>query len=337
VPDIVAAAADADERVQVAAMHALAAIAAPEAEPAILAAIGKGSPAVKTAAAGAWLALGEAALAKDNKKRARTVFHKILGLGVGEGPTVGALAGVERMAAAESAALVEPHLKGKRAVRDAAARAYMAIAATVAAAGDRKAAAAMLGRILELKPPAACRDEAALKLRAIGGKVEIPARNGVVSHWWIIGAWPAGIQDWPTPREPEKGVNLLKACSVGGRKLHWKPHHTDDPEGAVRLDDLVSPSDAAVAYAYAELQVDTEQDVAFEVASDDGCILWLNGKKVYEHLETRSWGTPPDTVKAHLAAGVTKLLLKACEGSGTWAFRLRIKDAKGKPLAFKMR
>ena len=337
VPDIAALAADPDERVQIAAMQALAAIAAPEAEPAIRQAIDKGSPAVRTAAAQAYVALAEATIAKGDAPSARAILHQILALAVGEQPTLGALAAVARIPAAESAAAVEPHLKGPRAVRDAAARAYLAIATAIAATGDRKDAAAMLARICELKPPAACAGDAALRLRAIGVQVAIPARNGVVSHWWILGAWAADAQDWPKPRFPEKAVDLLKPGKIGDREVRWKPHRTDDPEGAVALDALVTPTQRAVAYAFAEIHVAQEQEATLEIASDDGCVLWINAKKIYEHLQTRSWGAPPDTVKAQLAAGANRLLLKACQGSGTWAFRLRIRGANGKPLAFKMR
>ena len=195
----------------------------------------------------------------------------------------------------------------------------------------------MLTRIVQLKPAVPCSGDAALKLRAVGVKVEIPAKDGLVTHWWVIGAWHAALDDWAKPRFPEKEVNLLKAYTIGKRQVHWRPHHTGEADGSVTLDSLVTPNDTAVAYAYTDIAVDREQDVSLEIASDDGCVVWLNGQKVYEHLATRSWGTPPDTVRAHLAAGANKLLLKACEGSGTWAFRLRIKDTQGKPLAFKMR
>jgi len=337
VPDIVAVAPVQDDAVRIAAMNALAALPSPAAESVIRTALTKGSPDVKTAAALAYLALGNALLGKGDKAKALSIYHAILEAKVAQEPIVGALAGVERIASKDSAPLVAPHLKGKRAVRNAAAKAHLAIAATLAAQGDRPLAKAMLTTILTLKPPAACSPDAALKLRAIGAKVDVPATNGVVSHWWIIGAWSADQSQWAVPRFPEKEVNLLKAYTIGKRRVQWKPVQGKDADGAVMLDTLLAPSDKAVAYAYAELHVAAESAVVFEIASDDGCVLWLNGKKVYEHLEPRSWGTPPDSVKAHLTAGANRLLLKACEGSGSWGFRLRLTDAAGKPLAFKMR
>ena len=334
--DIVAMAADADESVQVAAMDALAAIASPEAAPAIRAALEKGTPAVQSAAALAYLPLGKAIEATE-PANALAIYHRILAAKVAPGPLIGALEGVARLARAESAAHVQPLLEGKRDVRNAAAAAYLAIASTVAATGDRKDAAAMLAAILALKPAPPCAAEAAAKLRAIGGKVEIPAKDGLVTQWWLIGAWTADIADWPKPRFPEKEVDLLKVYAIGDRKVRWIPGHSEEADGSMTLDGLLTPNEGCVAYAYAEIQVDQAQDVSLEIASDDGCQLWLNGAKVYEFLENRGWGSPPDTAKAKLSAGLNKLLLKVCEGSGTWAFRLRIKDAQGKPLAFKMR
>ncbi|MFW6108322.1 MAG: HEAT repeat domain-containing protein [bacterium] len=338
VPDIVSVAADAGQDVQIAAMAALAAIASPEAEPAIREALSAEAPAVRTAAAQALVALGRRALSEDDRKAALARFHRVLAADVGPDAAVPALEGVARLAAAESASLVEPFLQDSGPLRDAAARAYMAIASGIAAGGEREEAVPMLERVVTLKPPVSCAGEAALRLRALGGKVEIPARRGVVSHWWLLGAWPAERKDWGKAHFPEKkDVDLVKAHPVDGRKLRWKAHHTDDPQGMVTLDELLQPNDAAVAYAYTEIKVDQEQDATIEVASDDGCIVWLNGAKVYEHLETRSWGSPPDRAKAHLSAGVNTLLVKACEGTGTWAFRVRLLDGRGKPLAFTMR
>jgi len=336
VPDILPLAAEGDDAVRVAALHALAALAAPEAKPAVLVALDKGSEPVRTAAAEALLAIADATLDKGDKPGALAAYHKILTARAGPEPTRCALAGVQRIASPDSLPIVEPHLKGKRAVRNAAAEAQVAIAATLAAGGDRETAKAILTKLAQLKPPLACSAEAAQKLRAIGVAVDIAARNGIVSHWWIIGAWPAPINKWADPRFPEKQINLLKAYAVDGRQLKWKPVSTEDPRGAVMLDDLVTPNDNAVCYAFTEIHIAKEQDAILEIASDDGAVLWINGQKVYEHLENRGWGTPPDKVKMRLPAA-SKLLLKACEGSGTWGFRLRLLRPDGKPLAFQMR
>ena len=334
---ILAVASDPNEAVQVAAMEALAVNLSPEAEPAITAALEKGAKRVKAAAATTYLRLGQAYHRSGKKPKALAIFHKLLEAAADREATIAALGHIGQIASKESAALVERHFGGRTEVREAAAKAHIAIATALAAGGDRKTAVAMLTKVRTLGDKVAASADAALALRAIGEQVAVPARDGIVSSWWIIGAWPAGQADWAKPLFPEKEVDLLKTYPLGGRKLAWKPLHTDDPDGAVMLDDLVTPNDAAVAYAYTELHVAKAQDVVFEVASDDGCILWLNGKKLYAHLAPRGWGTPPDQVKAQLVAGANRLLLKACEGSGTWGFRLRVKDPQGRPVAFRMR
>jgi len=337
VPDIIALAADPHETVQVAAMQALARLPATAAEPAIAAALDKGSKPVKAAAAQACVALGTQWLAEGDKVNALAAFHRVLDAAPGRDGELAALAGLAAIASRDSAPRAEARLASKhKPLREQAAAACLAIATAMAADGHRQAATAMLKKLVAHKPPLAAAADAAIKLRAMGVQAPLPAADGIVSTWWLVGAWDADLGQWATPRFPEKEINLLKTYTIGKRQVHWRPQQAD-ADGAVRLDPLLTPNDRAVAYAYAELLVAAPRDVVLEVASDDGCIVWLNGRKVHEHLEPRSWGTPPTKVKARLAAGANKLLLKACEGSGTWAFRLRVATPEGKPVAFKMR
>lgn len=337
-PDVVAAAKDPHEAVQVAALEALAAMPSASAEPVILAALERDSQAVRKAAADAYLALGFAALEDGDRTKALAAFHKILELPLGRERWLEALEGVERVASRHSAPVVRRHLdSGDVAVRDAAARAYMAIAMALAAAGDREQATEMLTTVLKLRPPAPSSPQAVEKLRAIGTQVDIPAEDGIVSSWWTIGAWRAEQKDWAKPLFPEGEVDLHKVYRVDGREVRWRAHTTDDPHGTVLLDPLFEIDDEAVAYAYTEIHVPEARDVVFEVGSDDAAILWLNSRRIYTHLEPRPYAVDQDTVQARLAAGPNRVLLKVCEGSGSWAFHLRVRDGEGNPLPFVMR
>ena len=66
--------------------------------------------------------------------------------------------------------------------------------------------------------------------------------------------------------------------------------------------------------------------------SDDGVIVWLNGKQVHKKLVGRGYSSKADRVPIHLKKGRNKLLLKITQGGGGWAFGAHILDKDGDPI-----
>ncbi|HVR76104.1 MAG TPA: hypothetical protein VMT52_17365 [Planctomycetota bacterium] len=69
-----------------------------------------------------------------------------------------------------------------------------------------------------------------------------------------------------------------------------------------------------------------------KLGSDDGVVVWLNGKKVHAKNATRALMVDEDVVDARLEAGKNRILLKVTQGDGQWELTLRITDRADKPL-----
>ena len=102
-------------------------------------------------------------------------------------------------------------------------------------------------------------------------------------------------------------VSSAKSVSVPDF-LTWKPVRAAG--GLVDLDKHVGRVEWAVAYAYAEIQSPKAQSVFFGFGSDDGIVVWLNGKKILSHDVPRGVSPDSDTAKLELQPGENKLLLK---------------------------
>ncbi len=176
------------------------------------------------------------------------------------------------------------------------------------------------------------------ELRLLGDVVEIRARGGRVSAWWVIGGFPAeGMETWTRHELKPGAVDLKARVKVGDATLSWRPIEAGGADGIVDLDGRLKPNDNVTAYAYAEIVVKRERDAVLRCGSDDGIYVWLNGKAVHAKAEARGLTVDEDTVPVHLVQGVNRLLVKVCEITGGWAFHVRLEDEKGRPLKFLIR
>ncbi|NQT86906.1 HEAT repeat domain-containing protein, partial [bacterium] len=332
IPAVLGLLAAPEELVRVAALRALAVLPTPDAEAAILKAMSEGTPAEQAAAADACLGLARFHLGVTEPGQAVTLLHRLLARTLTPAQEMATLAAMGRAASPTSVPLVEARLAAKDPqVRQAAARAGMAIAAALAKT-DRTAAEALLRKI------ALTDSSAALQIRALGCQVDIPARDGVVSAWWVLGPWLAPTaDDWETPHPPETSIDLRRGFTVGGYAVAWRPVVTNDPQGALVLDSLFAGSVRVLAYALVDVHLTKAQDVVLDVGSADATVLWLNGSRIHDRREPRPAAWPHDRVKTRLNAGVNRILVKTRKGAGAWAIRLRIRALDGKPVEFSMR
>ena len=102
-------------------------------------------------------------------------------------------------------------------------------------------------------------------------------------------------------------------------------HSTDD---FVHLNDIMTPNDLVVAYAFNQIESPKEQKIILSVGSNDGVKVWLNGKKIHEvHPRTGRWlQKDDDYVPVILKKGLNNLMLKVDEGGGDWGFVVRFLD-----------
>ncbi|MDA1191634.1 MAG: serine hydrolase [Candidatus Poribacteria bacterium] len=84
----------------------------------------------------------------------------------------------------------------------------------------------------------------------------------------------------------------------------------------------------AVAYAYAEVQLDAATDTILGVGSDDAVVVWLNGEQIHRNWTGRAPGPDQDIVPARFSSGKNTLLLKVQNGILGWGFYFRPLDGK---------
>ena len=117
---------------------------------------------------------------------------------------------------------------------------------------------------------------------------------------------------------PEQGVDL-QAKSPDGQPL-WRPH----PEWTDGRVHMLDGSYRASTYLFRTVKVPAAAAVEASLGSDDGCELWLNGRKVHSHDIPRGPAPDQDRVSLALQAGENRLLLKIHNNSGGHGFYFQL-------------
>ena len=71
---------------------------------------------------------------------------------------------------------------------------------------------------------------------------------------------------------------------------------------------------------YAEIDSPIDQDGEILLGTDDGAKLWVNGKEVFAHEQTRAAAQGQDTVAVKLKKGANTVLLKVANGNNPHGF-----------------
>jgi len=162
---------------------------------------------------------------------------------------------------------------------------------------------------------------------------ELMATPEPVHRWDLLCQW---FGDEPTPafqfdQAPDRGA----AVRVEDRILTWQPITTKDPDGRVEVrkySKSKTTSDAWCA-AYLSLEADRPVRMNYALGSDDKAILYVNGEKVYEYLNSRGW--KPDQQKGifTLRPGVNHIWFLCGNIGGPWDFSLAL-GGQSPELAF---
>ena len=100
---------------------------------------------------------------------------------------------------------------------------------------------------------------------------------------------------------------------------------TVDSEGEnIDLAKNSDPSDFAVAYAWAEINLPEKSSGLLGIGSDDAVKAWLNGQLVHENWAERTLQRDDDLVPVQFQAGTNRLVLKIQNVRGDWAFVCRL-------------
>jgi hypothetical protein len=109
---------------------------------------------------------------------------------------------------------------------------------------------------------------------------------------------------------------------IGERELEWES--VQSKSDVIDLKAGASPSDYAIAYAWAEIELSEKTKGVLGLGSDDAVKVWLNGKLVHENWSDRACAPDDDLVPVDFAAGKNQLLLKVQNIKGDWSFACRL-------------
>ena len=117
-------------------------------------------------------------------------------------------------------------------------------------------------------------------------------------------------------------------------KATWRPMPVSGNPAQFWLMDIMRVFNGAdrAAYARAVISSPQEADAVFEIGSDDGVKVWLNGKQVHVKSGARPVTPASDKVPVRLVKGENTVLMKIAQGSGDWGFCLRVTTPDGTPM-----
>ena len=291
-----------------------------------------GSEAVREVATRGYIAVAEKRLSSNEKARAYAMFDGALGFAREPALRSRALRGLVSAGDATKIGKLASYLDDPVLSVDAA-NGFIVYAKQIADGGDKDNAEKHLMRIATGQLPREVISSAATELRRIGRDPQAPAiRQGFLLDWWLTGPIEDTGGGLAKAFEPESKIDLTKPWQIGARRFRWRKIPDLTLDGKVNLMTAFRRGSNVIAYAYAELESDTDRDVVFKIGSDDGCAFFVNGKRVHIHAEARGVSVDQDIVPAKLKKGKNRLLLKIQQGGGDWGFVVRLTKPDGEPL-----
>ena len=132
---------------------------------------------------------------------------------------------------------------------------------------------------------------------------------------------------------PEETTQIDATAKYYGRDqlISWEKPSDDILDGRFDFGNKDGINDSSAAYAWAVIISPGERDIVLRFDSDDQGLVWLNGKKVFEHFRTSGVQLDRYTFSVTLKKGENTLLVKVGNAWLAWDFYLRLTDADGKP------
>ena len=118
------------------------------------------------------------------------------------------------------------------------------------------------------------------------------------------------------------------ALKYSGLKRDMKWFSYNSKTDKIALNDIFSPNDMVVTYAFCRIKSLEQQKTILALGSNDGIQVFLNRKKIHEnHPRSGRWlQQDNDYVPVELKKGVNNLMLKIDEGTGDFGFMARFLD-----------
>jgi hypothetical protein len=156
--------------------------------------------------------------------------------------------------------------------------------------------------------------------------------QGYLLNWLVLGSFPneqdrgldTDFLNGETTHDPVAGLQ------VGGAR--WAAYASPEPKvNFFSVPHLVYPKgkDDAVAYAACLLQVSVQVAAEFRLGSNDGFMLWVDGKPSGKVHKSRGLVYDNDRYAIPLSPGFHRVLMKVDNHTKSFEFALRIVDANG--------
>jgi hypothetical protein len=143
--------------------------------------------------------------------------------------------------------------------------------------------------------------------------------------WYVIGPFKRGGDNFlGHDFGPDKAAFDPKATfpewngpssGAKAKDLSWRTIHPD-AKGYIDLAALHGDAGVnSVSYLYRAIESPVEQSAEFLIGSDDGCVLFVNGKEVLRENVTRAAAPDQNRVKVTLKAGKNEVQMKIANGN----------------------
>jgi len=162
---------------------------------------------------------------------------------------------------------------------------------------------------------------------------ELMATPEPVRKWDLLCQW---FDDEPTPAfHLDQAPDLTAEIHVADRILKWQQIETKHPAGRVEVGRFAKAKTTSNAWSMAYLAVNADRPIRMNYAlgSDDKAILYVNGEKVYEYLNSRGWADNQGKGSFLLRAGVNHIWFQCGNIGGPWDFSLAL-GGQAPELAF---
>ena len=161
---------------------------------------------------------------------------------------------------------------------------------------------------------------------------------GHVTRWRVAGLFDAPtLDDLLVPLAPESDARADAVYNGKNGQVAWQTVVVDNAYGAIDLRALFADqgTNRAVAYAVAEVKYSGGMvDAEVRFSSNDGGMLWYDGRLVVSSVVESGWQPDTDRVRVRLKPGRHTFMAKVINTENNFKLSLRVLDFRGKPIVF---
>ncbi|NOZ60916.1 MAG: hypothetical protein GXO74_04475 [Calditrichaeota bacterium] len=144
----------------------------------------------------------------------------------------------------------------------------------------------------------------------------------IISDWAVAGLLPYSEIDGQG-RDLQKMISLIK-----DNNLTWQPAQASK-WGFVNFVNIFGEKRKVTSFAKATIEAKKDGKAVLFFGSDDGAIVWVNGKKIFSHAKGRSARPCDEIIPVRLRKGKNEIFIQLNQIDVDWGFYLQIGDPLG--------